>query len=59
MFQFELRQPTPRDPGHEGKEIQDGEKLPNLVFELYGSQFENRAPDRATKKFKAKHLVDL
>ena len=30
-----------------------------LVFELQGSQFENRAPDRATKKFKMrlpKHL---
>jgi len=23
-----------------------------LVFELHGSQFENRAPDRANKKFK-------
>lgn len=40
--------------------IEDAQpKLPDLVFELYGSQFENRAADRATKKFKAKHLVDL
>ena len=33
--------------------------LPNLVFELHGSQFEHRATDRATKKFKQKHLSDL
>lgn len=31
----------------------------SLIFEIYGSQFENRAADRATKKFKGKHLVDL
>jgi ribonuclease P protein subunit POP4 len=59
VFRFELRQPAPKDPGDEGKKIHDAEGLPNLVFELYGSQFENRAPDRATKKFKAKHLADL
>jgi len=32
---------------------------PNLVFELHGSQFENRATDRATKKYKQKHMPDL
>ena len=31
----------------------------DLVFEIHGSQFENRAPDRATRKFKPKHLKDL
>ena len=30
-----------------------------LVFELHGSQFENRAPDRATKKFKQRSMDDL
>lgn len=30
-----------------------------LVFELHGSQFENRAPDRATKKFKQRNMNDL
>ncbi|KAI9703891.1 MAG: hypothetical protein M1836_007664 [Candelina mexicana] len=31
----------------------------DLVFELHGSQFENRAPDRANRKFKQKPLTDL
>lgn len=31
----------------------------NLVFELHGSQFESRATDRATKKFKQKNFSDL
>lgn len=35
------------------------EKLRNLVFELHGSQFENRAPDRANKKFKQHAMADL
>ena len=35
------------------------QRLPNLVFELHGSQFEHRATDRATKKFKQKHLSYL
>ncbi|KAB2572663.1 hypothetical protein BFW01_g10307 [Lasiodiplodia theobromae] len=35
------------------------EKPRNLVFELHGSQFENRAPDRANKKFKQHAMADL
>ncbi|KAK5140578.1 hypothetical protein LTR04_002933 [Oleoguttula sp. CCFEE 6159] len=38
---------------------QEGEKLKSLVFELHGSQFENRAPDRANKKFKLHIDPDL
>ena len=32
---------------------------PDFIFELYGSQFENRATDRATKKFKQRRMEDL
>jgi ribonuclease P protein subunit POP4 len=59
VFRFELEQPAARNPQVEGREVGAGEKLPNLVFEIYGSQFENRAADRATKKFKSKYLADL
>jgi ribonuclease P protein subunit POP4 len=34
-------------------------KEPNLIFELHGDQFQTRAPDRATKKVKAKRMDDL
>ncbi|KAL8824601.1 MAG: hypothetical protein Q9191_004945 [Dirinaria sp. TL-2023a] len=34
-------------------------KIEPLVFELYGSHFENRATDRATKKFKQRTFPDL
>ncbi len=43
-------------------ESKDGEEVTNarsLVFELHGSQFENRAPERANKKFKQKNMPDL
>lgn len=40
------------------KETVDG-TTKNLVFELHGSQFENRAVDRANKKFKQRNLPDL
>ncbi|KAK8161092.1 hypothetical protein IWX90DRAFT_389159 [Phyllosticta citrichinensis] len=46
IFRFEL--PLERD---------NAEKP--LVFELHGSQFENRAPDRANKKFKQHFSPDL
>ena len=55
VFRFEVPQPQgePRD----GED--DGKKACNLVFELHGSQFMNRATDRATKKFKQRNLSDL
>ncbi|KAK8250189.1 hypothetical protein IWZ00DRAFT_545112 [Phyllosticta capitalensis] len=39
------------------KQAEDGPKP--LVFELHGSQFENRAPDRANRKFKQHFSPDL
>lgn len=42
-----------------GKEEQMSPPLKPLVFELHGSQFENRAPDRANKKFKLHIPPDL
>lgn len=30
-----------------------------LAYEIYGSHFENRATDRATKKFKQRNMFDL
>ena len=33
--------------------------LKPLVFELHGSQFKNRAVDRATRKFKQQRMDDL
>ena len=39
--------------------LEDSSQLHPLVFELHGSQFENRATDRATKKFKQRNMVDL
>ncbi|KAL9127747.1 MAG: hypothetical protein Q9217_003430 [Psora testacea] len=61
IFRFEIPQTKGTPDGDE--ECQDitekSPQPPHLVFELHGSQFENRAPDRATKKFKQKHLTDL
>ncbi|KAK5134313.1 hypothetical protein LTR08_006742 [Meristemomyces frigidus] len=37
----------------------DGEAKQPLVFEIHGSQFENRAPERANKKVKAHFDPDL
>lgn len=38
------------------EEKTDGTKPKDLVFELHGSQFENRPVDRANKKFKWKNI---
>ena len=60
IFRFEIPQPvsTQNTIGDEApKEETKAERA--LVFELYGSQFENRAPDRATKKFKQRNMNDL
>jgi ribonuclease P protein subunit POP4 len=42
--------------GHDKQERGNEEARKPLVFELHGSQFENRAPDRANKKFKWKGM---
>lgn len=64
VFRFEIVQPGPSENGFrlEGRSRQEADpnhSLQNLIFELHGTQFENRATDRATKKFKQKNLVDL
>lgn len=63
VFRFELVQPTEKDtivPCQTNQsEISIERKVQNFVFELHGSQFENRATDRATKKFKQRNLTDL
>lgn len=64
VFRFEIPQPGSNEDGIglEGRTRRDAESnqsLKSFVFELHGSQFENRATDRATKKFKQKNMVDL
>lgn len=43
--------------GTQQEEVVDD--LPPVVFEIYGCQFENRAVDRATKKFKTKDFSKM
>ena len=56
VFRFEV-------PGvgskREGEDEGGEGKRKSLVFELHGSQFENRAPERASKKFKMHITLDL
>ncbi|KAF2649221.1 ribonuclease-like protein P complex subunit Pop4 [Lophiostoma macrostomum CBS 122681] len=49
MFRFEISKPQ--------VEGQDAQKP--LVFEILGEQFQNRAPDRANKKYKMHYQPDL
>ena len=63
VFRFEIPQPSVSeeeqlDDVERMDETLENERRP-LQFELHGSQFEHRATDRATKKFKHRHLVDL
>lgn len=62
VFRVEIPQRTVSEQGNAvaGPEsILAGSELEPLVFELYGSHFENRATDRATKKFKQRPIPDL
>ena len=62
MFRFDIPQRMVGVDNVEesmGKTEAEIQPFPNLIFELHGSQFEHRATDRATKKFKQKHLPDL
>lgn len=61
IFRFEIPQPesTQRLNEEEVARAKTKDIPAHLVFELHGSQFENRAPDRATKKFKQRHTNDL
>lgn len=61
VFRFEIPQPppSPEETLEKAQGSQLETQLPPLQFELYGSQFEHRATDRATKKFKQRHMPDL
>ncbi|KAL6719222.1 hypothetical protein ACLMJK_003459 [Lecanora helva] len=61
VFRFEIPQPgiTKDESTKATKEPQDTSRHRNLVFELHGSQFEQRPAERATKKFKQRNLTDL
>ncbi|MCJ1463484.1 hypothetical protein MMC07_002092 [Pseudocyphellaria aurata] len=64
VFRFGILQPGMKEDGislegHTRPDAYSSHSLKNLVFELHGSQVENRATDRATKKFKQKNMVDL
>ncbi|KAL1627731.1 hypothetical protein SLS56_006180 [Neofusicoccum ribis] len=54
IFRFEIPLASNKAGGGEG-----AQQPKALVFELHGSQFENRAPDRANKKFKQHIMADL
>lgn len=53
VFRFMVPLPRPRSGQDDG---QDTPESKELVFELHGSQFQNRAVDRANKKFKWRNV---
>lgn len=60
VFRFEIPQPkSTQSLNEEAATAETKDEPSHLVFELHGSQFENRAPDRATKKCKPRNLNDL
>jgi ribonuclease P protein subunit POP4 len=52
VFRFTL----PTNPLQNTEDEKQTEDRKDLVFELHGSQFENRPVDRANKKFKWKNV---
>jgi ribonuclease P protein subunit POP4 len=49
VFRFEVSLPA-----------EEGEETPKpLVFEIFGEQFQTRAPERANKKFRIHYQRDL
>ena len=60
IFRFEIPQPgSTQSQSEETTAMEETGDVRALVFELHGSQFETRAPDRATKKFKPKHMNNI
>ena len=60
IFRFEIPQPRPTRSSDETEAVKEEAKdEPAFVFELHGSQFTLKAPERATKKFKQKNMKDL
>ena len=53
VFRFEIPLPDSSDDTESDAKKVDSK---NLVFEIHGSQFENRAPERANRKPKWKSL---
>lgn len=60
VFRFTVPLPGAAEAEADGKgdnqETATSESSKPLVFELYGSQFENRPVDRANKKFKWRNI---
>ncbi|KAI5295362.1 hypothetical protein KEM55_006219 [Ascosphaera atra] len=58
VFRFEV--PLPESEGQTDEASSEGAAADkkSLVFELHGSQFENRPVDRANKKFKWRNIDD-
>jgi ribonuclease P protein subunit POP4 len=54
VFRFTV--PLPKAEGTEERNESGADQLRPLVFELHGSQFENRPVDRANKKFKWRNI---
>ena len=61
IFRFEIPQPAHGIDTimQEGEGESEQMEPDSLIFELHGSQFENRAPERATRKFKQRNMTDL
>lgn len=53
VFRFTVPLPGSESEGGPAQDTRDGKEL---VFELHGSQFQNRAVDRANKKFKWRNV---
>jgi len=53
IFRFTVPLPARQE---DGETTENKEARRDLVFELHGSQFENRPVDRANKKFKWKNV---
>lgn len=56
IFRFTVPLPTGAAGAAEGERKDGAEEAKPLVFELHGSQFENRPVDRANKKFKWRNV---
>ena len=60
IFRFEIPQPGPTQPLDEAEAVKAETKdEPAFVFELHGSPFILKAPERATKRFKQRNLKHL
>lgn len=56
IFRFTVPVPMQPEGAQDQQKQADANELKPLVFELHGSQFENRPVDRANKKFKWRNV---